>query len=439
MILHPSSPLKGEITVPGDKSISHRSIMLGAIARGKTEITNFLNAMDCLSTIDCFRRLQIPIDCDGSTVVVHGKGLRGLEPKDGFAELYVGNSGTTARLLSGILSGQTFGARVTGDDSITKRPMKRILDPLWQMNGDIRSENNDDRLPLVYNTARILRRGSFLNGIDYHSPVPSAQVKSCILLAGLYAGSPVRVTEQYLSRNHTELMMKNFGAEISATHNEDGSFSALLLPDSRLEGQKIKIPGDISSAAYYIAAALIVPGSELLIKNVGINPTRDGFLRVCRDMGGRIDILNKRLCGTEPVADLLIHSTSLHGTIVEGSLIPSLIDELPVIAVMASFAKGRTVIKDAAELKVKETDRIMTTTLGLQAMGVCVQATDDGMIVHGGTEIRGAEIDTYKDHRIAMAFSVAALAAGSDTTIKDSDCVNISYPDFYNTLKSLQK
>ena len=417
-------PLKGEITIPGDKSISHRAVMFGALAQGMTEITNFLQGADCLSTIDCFRRLGIEIKNTSDKIIVYGKGLHGLKKSDTILD--VGNSGTTTRLISGILAGQNFETTLTGDDSIQNRPMKRIMEPLSMMGADIVSLRNNNCAPL-----RIT--GASLHGIHYHSKVGSAQVKSCILLAGLYADGMTSVTEPSVSRNHTELMLRGFGANVIC---EDKT--AAITPDPELTGQKIEVPGDISSAAYFIAAGLIVPGSEILIKNVGINPTRDGLLRVCKAMGADMTLLNKRENGGEPVADILVRHSTLNAATIEGELIPTLIDEIPMIAVMACFANGTTVIKDAAELKVKESDRIAVMVENLSRMGAHATATDDGMIIEGGHPLHGAIIDSHLDHRIAMSFAVAALAAEGETFIKDADCVKISYPNFYDDLSKLQ-
>ncbi|MBR5583653.1 MAG: 3-phosphoshikimate 1-carboxyvinyltransferase [Lachnospiraceae bacterium] len=416
-------PLKGEVTVPGDKSISHRAVMFGALSQGTTEVTNFLQGADCLSTIDCFRRLGIQIENTPEKILVHGKGLHGLTQSN--TMLDVGNSGTTTRLISGILAGQTFETTLNGDESIQSRPMKRIMEPLSMMGADITSIYGNNCAPLKIT-------GAPLHGIHYHSKVASAQVKSCILLAGLYADDITKVTEPSISRNHTELMLRGFGAKVTC----DGK-TASISPDPELFGQKIEVPGDISSAAYFIAAGLIVPGSEILVKNVGINPTRDGLIRVCQDMGADISLLNKRENGGEPVADVLVRYSNLKATTIEGEIIPTLIDELPMIAVMACFAKGTTIIKDAAELKVKESDRIAVMVDNLSRMGAHITATDDGMIIEGEYPLHGAVIDSHLDHRIAMSFAIAALAADGETEIKDAECVNISYPNFYEELSNL--
>ena len=424
----PTRGLKGEVTIPGDKSISHRSIMLGSIALGTTEITHFLEGADCLSTIDCFRKMGVEIERKPSSILVHGKGLRGLTAPA--STLNVGNSGTTTRLISGILSGQNFATTLSGDDSLNSRPMKRIMTPLNTMGAHIRSLNDNGCAPLH------IRPGA-LHGIHYQSPVASAQVKSAVLLAGLYADSPTSVTEPALSRNHTELMLQGFGAYVATDLHTDGTATAHVEPCKELYGQQICVPGDISSAAYFIAAALLVPGSELLVKNVGTNFTRAGFLKVCKAMGADIETVSQTIEGGESRADLLVRYSHLKGTVIEGDIIPTLIDEIPMIAIMAAFADGQTVIRDAAELKVKETNRIDTVTAGLKAMGAVITPTDDGMIIEGTGHLNGASIQSYLDHRIAMAFSVAGLASDGETQIVDSQCVDVSYPEFYATLKSV--
>lgn len=414
--------LHGKLTIPGDKSISHRAVMFGALAQGTTRITHFLESADCLSTISCFQAMGIHIQKNKDEVLVEGKGLHGLQaPLD---ILDVGNSGTTTRLISGILAGQDFTSRLTGDASICQRPMGRIITPLSLMGAQITSQNQNGCAPLTI-------QGGHLHGIHYQSPVASAQVKSCVLLAGMYADAPTSVTEPVLSRNHTELMLNYFGAQVTSKGT-----TASILPQPDLKARDITVPGDISSAAYFIAAGILVPGSEILLCNVGINPTRDGLLRVCQAMGGDITLLNVRNDG-EPTADLLIRSSSLHGTEIKGEIIPTLIDEIPMIAVMAAFAEGTTVIRDAAELKVKESDRIQVMTDNLTRMGADVEALPDGMIIHGGKPLHGATIDSHKDHRIAMSFAVAGGICEGSLTITDGECVNISYPEFYTDLYSL--
>ena len=417
--------LKGQITVPGDKSISHRAVMFGSIAKGTTEICGFLQGADCLSTISCFRQMGVEIENLGDRVLVHGRGMHGLKAPAGMLDC--GNSGTTTRLICGILAAQPFSSAVTGDASIQKRPMKRIMEPLSQMGASISSLRNNGCAPLAI-------EGRPLHGIHYTSLVASAQVKSAILLAGLYAQGETSVAEPALSRDHTERMLRYFGAEISSK-----GATASIRPARDLSGAKVLVPGDISSAAYFIAAALMVPGSELLIRHVGINPTRDGILRVCRQMGADVQVLNRRDEGAEPTADLLVRHSPLKGVVIEGEIIPALIDELPVIAAMACLAEGETVIRDAAELKVKESNRIRIMAQGLSAMGADVTETEDGMIIRGGRPLHGAQIDSRLDHRIAMTFAVAGLCAEGVTEVSRAECVNISYPGFYEDLNRLAR
>lgn len=424
MKIKKQTSLRGTLTVPGDKSISHRAVMFGSLAKGTTKITGFLEGADCLSTISCFRKMGINIERNNTEVLVHGKGLHGLCPPSEILD--VGNSGTTTRLISGILAGQSFVSELNGDASIQSRPMKRIMTPLLSMGADIGSLRGNDCAPL-----RI--EGKKLHAIHYQSPVASAQVKSCVLLAGLYADGITRVTEPVLSRNHTEIMLNYFGANVTSQGT-----TASILPEPALVGREVLVPGDISSAAYFIAAGLLTPNSEILLKNVGINPTRDGFLRVCKAMGADIELLNESREG-EPTADLLIRSAALHGTTVGGEIIPTLIDEIPMIAVMAAFAEGTTVIKDAEELKVKESNRIEVVVENLRRMGADIEATEDGMIIHGGKALHGAEIDSHLDHRIAMSFAVAGTICEGEMEIQGGECVNISYPAFYEDLYSLSR
>lgn len=423
MEINSAKSIKGELQIPGDKSISHRSVMFGSIAKGTTEVTNFLTGADCLSTIDCFQKMGIEIEQNDTSVIIYGRGLHGLQKP--VSILDCGNSGTTTRLISGLLSGQDFPTTLTGDASIQKRPMKRIMEPLSQMGASITSVNGNDCAPLSISPAK-------LTGIHYDSPIASAQVKSSVLLAGLYAEGKTSVTEPYLSRNHTEIMLNFFGGDVSSLGN-----TCTLRPVSNLYAQKINVPGDISSAAYFIVAALIVPNSEVLLKNVGINPTRAGLLTVLKHMGADITYLNINHDNGEKTADLLVKSSSLHGTVIEGEIIPALIDELPILAIAGAFAEGETIIRNASELKFKESNRIDAMVQGLTAMGADITGTDDGMVIQGGKTLHSADIDSFLDHRIAMSFSVAALHAYGTTKIKDDDCVTISYPGFYSDLFSL--
>ena len=423
MIFKKSTPLRGELAVPGDKSISHRAVMLGALAKGTTSVTNFLKGADCLSTISCFEKMGIEIEQLPSEILIHGKGLHGLNAPETILD--AGNSGTTTRLLSGILAGQAFCTTLTGDASIQKRPMTRIITPLSQMGGKIESLSDNGCAPLKIT-------GHPLKPIHYLSPVSSAQVKSRVLLAGMYADGITKVTEPYLSRNHSELMLRSFGADVIS----EGT-TAAITGNPVLEGQNVIVPGDISSAAYFIAAGLLIPGSEILIKDVGINPTRDGILKVCADMGADIQLLNKREYGKEPVADILVKHSELKATVIEGALIPTLIDELPMLAVMAAFAQGTTVIRDAQELKVKESNRLDIIVQHLSAMGADIIPTEDGMEIHGGKPLKGAVLDSYMDHRIAMSFAVAGMAADGETEILNASCVDISYPEFYRDMAAI--
>ncbi len=438
--LSSAASLKGELTIPGDKSISHRAIMFSSLAKGDTQITHFLESADCLATMDCFSRLGIYIERDFSEhgkLIVHGTGLRGLYPSHSPIALYSQNSGTTTRIMSGILAPQHFTSYITGDESVNRRPMKRVMEPLQQMGADIVSMNDDHCAPLKIT-------GKPLHGITWKTSVASAQVKSAILCAGLYAEGNTTVLEPAISRDHTEKMLAAFGHAPAVTDLTDdcGKFaghSVSVTPARELwSPEQITVPGDISSAAYFIAAACLVPNSEVLIRNVGINETRDGILRVARAMGADITVLNENRAA-EPSADLLVRTSSLHGTIVEGDMIPTLIDEIPIIAVMAAAADGTTIIRDAAELKVKESDRIAAMTEGLQAMGCRITPTGDGMIIEGGALLRGAAIRTFKDHRIAMSFAIAALIAEGETVLDDAGCVDISYPTFFENLNQLRQ
>ena len=416
--------LHGTISIPGDKSISHRSVMFGAIADGTTTIRNFLMGADCLATIDCFRSMGINIEVTDEMVTVHGKGLHGLTKPDKILD--VGNSGTTTRLISGILAGQDFDVTLSGDASLNSRPMKRIMTPLNAMGADITSINNNGCAPLLI-------RGSKIKAFHYDSPVASAQVKSAVLLAGLYGDGPTSVTEPAVSRNHTELMLRSFGADVQC----EGK-TATIYPPKKLTGQDIVVPGDISSAAYFIVAGLITPDSEITMKHVGINPTRDGLIKVCEAMGADITLSNVNDSGGEPTADITVRTSNLHGTEIGGEIIPTLIDEIPVIALLACFAEGETVIKNAEELKVKESNRIDLMVNNLKRMGADAAATDDGMIIHGGKTLTGISLNCKYDHRIAMTFSIAGINADGEMDIEDAECVDVSYPDFYETLEKLQ-
>ena len=423
-----SKPLKGIIRLPGDKSISHRAIMLGSLAEGTTTIHNFLQGLDCISTINAFRQMGIEIDNNttNNKVIIRGNGLHGLKKPSEIID--VGNSGTTMRLLSGILCGQAFDSVLTGDESIQTRPMNRIIKPLTSMGGNIKSASDNGLPPL-----EITNRAGNLKSTTYRSPVASAQVKSSILLAGLYADGKTTIIEPHLSRNHTELMLKYFGANLIQEDN-----ITTLEPNPNLQACEIHVPGDISSAAYFIGAGLIVPGSKLLIKDVGINPTRDGIIEICRNMNSKISLENIRQYNGEKVADIYVEYSDLQGVDIGGSIIPILIDELPIIAVMACFAKGITIIKDAEELMVKETNRIDVMVSNLKKLGADITATSDGMIINGGLPLHGSVVESKNDHRIAMAFAIAGLMTEGYVDIIGKECVNISYPSFFEDLRAIK-
>ena len=415
--------LRGTVTVPGDKSISHRAVMFGALAEGDTHITGFLMGEDCLSTISCFQKMGVTIDVSDDLVTVHGAGLHGLQAPSEL--LYTGNSGTTTRLLCGILAGQPFSSTLNGDASIQKRPMGRIIKPLRMMGAHI--DGKDGNLcPLTIQPAA-------LHGIRYALPVASAQLKSAVLLAGLFADGQTTVVEPAASRDHTERMLRGLGASVVTNGKE-----ITLTPPETLRAVDITVPGDISSAAYFLVAGLILPDSDILIQNVGVNPTRTGILDALEAMGADITRLNER-GDVEPVCDLRVRSSKLHGTVIGGDIIPRLIDELPVLAVAAAFAEGETVIRDAQELKVKESNRIAAMTTELSRTGADVQETGDGMIIRGGKPLHGAAFTSYADHRVAMSMAVCALGCEGESSVDDPSCVAISYPTFFETLHRLKK
>lgn len=422
MNMNQSTGLRGTITVPGDKSISHRAIMFGALANGVTHITGFLMGEDCLSTIDCFRRMGVPIEVGNKEVVVHGVGLHGL--KQPSEPLYTGNSGTTTRLLCGILSGQRFDVTMSGDASIQKRPMGRVMTPLREMGAEIEGVNGN-YCPLT------IHPSASLHGIEYALPVASAQLKSAILLAGLYASGETKIIEPAPSRDHTERMLRALGVSVETNGNV-----ITLTPPEDLAAKDVAVPADISSAAFFLVAGAIIPNSEITIQNVGVNPTRTGILDVLRDMGADITVSNYQ-DDIEPVCDLTVRSSKLHGTVIGGEVIPRLIDELPVLAVAAAFAEGKTIIRDAQELKVKESNRIAAMVSELSKAGADVEETEGGMIIQGGKPLHGACFETYNDHRIAMSMAVCALGCEGTSEILNPDVVAISYPDFFDTLSKL--
>lgn len=418
--------LRGSFELIGDKSISHRAVMFSSISKGHNKISNFLMGEDCLSTIYCFRKMGVDIQIDGKDVYVKGNGLYGLKrPED---TLYVGNSGTTIRLMMGILAGNKFDATLIGDDSIAKRPMKRVTDPLKLMGCNI--EGNDDA-----NYTPIKIYGGNLNAIDYHMPVASAQVKSALILASLYADDTSFIHEKIKSRNHTEIMLKSFGADINIEN-----LKISVNPVNELFSQDIYVPGDISSAAFIIVSALITKGSEVIIKNVGLNDTRTGIIDVVKNMNGNIEIINERLVGGELVGELLVRYTpNLCATTIDKDIIPRLIDEIPVIAVLATQAEGTTIIKDAQELKVKESNRIKAMVDNLKILGANIEELEDGMIIKGKAKLNGGKINTFKDHRIAMAFSTLNLMSDEKIKLDNEDCINVSFPGYFDLIKSLTK
>lgn len=414
--------LSGEVTIPADKSISHRAIIFSALAKGKSVIKNFSNGQDPHSTLNIFKQLGVQFEEDGTTVVVNSSGV--LQSSN--SPLDCGNSGTTMRLMAGVLAGQKFNSTLIGDDSLSKRPMKRVIDPLEQMGGDIQS--NNFKAPLIIS-------GKELNAINYNSPIASAQVKSCILLAGLNANGITTVTEPYTSRNHTEIMLKAMGANLSVEK------TTVSIEKSELEPIDIEIPGDISSAAYFICAGLVVPNSEIILKNVGLNPTRTGIIDVVKSMGGNIELLSERITCGERVGDILVkYSPNLKACKISGEIIPRLIDEIPVIAVLATQADGQTVISDAQDLRNKESDRISAVVTELRKLGAEIEETPDGMIISGKTYLKGeCEVETYHDHRLAMSLFVAGLITEQEIKINGFEWVNISFPEFEKMFASLKK
>ena len=419
-----SGPLRGRVSVPGDKSISHRAVLFNAIAEGKAMIRGFSSAQDCRSSLMAMRALGVEVDeLEPDVLVVSGLGLKGLvEPDD---VIDVGNSGTTIRMLPGILAGQKFYSVLTGDASIRRRPMARIIEPLRQMGCRIWGRARDSLAPISI-------QGGRLNGISYSTPIPSAQVKSAILLAGLYAGGETIVMESTVSRDHTERMLIAMGAEM-----EVSTRTVSVAGGRKLGALDMVVPGDISSAAYLIVASLLIEGSEIEVSGVGVNPTRTGILDVLNAMGGRVEVSNRTVSGGEERGDLRVRAAGLKAVTIEGEIIPRLIDEIPIAAVAATQAEGETAIRGAAELRVKESDRIAALARELLKMGASLEELEDGLIVKGPVKLRGAEVDSHGDHRIAMSLAVAALIAEGETTIKHAECIDISYPGFIEDLKNL--
>lgn len=425
-VIQPGGRLCGEVQVPGDKSISHRAIMLGALGEGETVVRGLLRGEDNLATLAAFRGMGIDVseEADG-TLRIAGRGLHGLqEPQD---VIDCGNSGTTMRLMTGLLAGQKFFSVLTGDRFLRKRPMKRVVVPLSGMGARILGRAGGEYAPLAL-------QGSPLRGTTHHSAVASAQVKSALLLAGLYADGPTTVYEPHLSRDHSERMLSYFGADVRPFEG-----GVTLHPGGRLYGGEVIVPGDISSAAFFMVAALIVPGSELVIRQVGINPTRSGIIDILREMGGHIELLNERECSGEPVADLLVKASDLKGVEIGGAVVPRAIDEFPVVSVAACFAEGRTVIRDARELRVKETDRIASMCSQLGALGARVEPREDGMVIEGGGELLAGKVSSLGDHRIGMSMAVAALRAKGVVTVSDTECTATSFPGFWELFGTVRE
>ncbi|MFY0516918.1 3-phosphoshikimate 1-carboxyvinyltransferase [Lysinibacillus sp. UGB7] len=417
--------LKGTLTIPGDKSVSHRSIMFGSIATGKTTVDGFLLGEDCLSTIDCFRKLGVKIDVEGTNVAIDSPGIDGWqEPTE---VLYTGNSGTTTRLMLGILAGSNVHTVMTGDASIGKRPMRRVIDPLRQMSAHITGRADGQFTPLAI-------QGTPLQAIDYKMPVASAQVKSAVLLAGLRAVGTTIVRETEVSRDHTERMLRQFGAQV----DEDNGIISLK-GGQTLTGTHVAVPGDISSAAFFLVAGATCKDSRIVLENVGINPTRDGIIEVLQNMGASMAVIPHKDGQSEPTATITIETSKLTGTTIEGDIIPRLIDEIPILALLATQAQGKTIIKDAEELKVKETDRITAVVDELKKLGATIEATEDGMIIEGPTPLQGASLKTYGDHRIGMMGAVAALISDGVVTLDDAQCIAVSYPAFFEHVEAVKQ
>ncbi|SFA73884.1 3-phosphoshikimate 1-carboxyvinyltransferase [Lentibacillus halodurans] len=418
-----SGPLTGNLQVPGDKSISHRAVILGSLARGTTNITNFLTGEDCMRTIGAFRQFGVSIEQNDTSVKINSNGPDDF--KEPAEPLYYGNSGTTARLMVGVLAGLPFFTSVYGDPSLASRPMDRVVTPLKKMGARFDGRSDGTYLPLAV-------RGGNLKGIHYILPVKSAQVKSAILFGGLFAEGPTEVIEKSPSRNHSENMLRAFGADIAETNHR-----IRITSQKPLTAADVHVPGDISSAAFFMTAAAIVPGSKLTLSNVGLNHTRTGIMDVLAEMGASVDVSNKQTIGGETFGDVTVTYQKLKGAVIEGDIIPRLIDELPIIALAATQAEGETVIRDAAELRLKETDRIKATADGLTRLGAQIKPTEDGMIIKGDAALTGGKTAAYNDHRIAMMLSIASLITKQDVIIDDISSIAISYPEFFRDLQTI--
>jgi len=424
----PTQIFHGRISLPGDKSISHRALMLGAMAEGETVIRGLAPGEDVNSTKRCLQQFGVIIKEKNGEIRVKGCGRLGLQKSEKMLD--AGNSGTTMRLLAGLLATQSFSATITGDASLQRRPMRRIIEPLTQMGAKITAQENG--------CAPITIHGGKLHGIHYRLPVASAQVKSCVLFAGLGAEGETVIEETIPTRDHSERLLQRMDASISVSSHQDSvSSHEIRIHGGTLHGCEIEIPGDFSSAAFFIAAALLLPKSELLIENVGLNPTRTALLDVAREMGGEVNIMNLRNAFYEPIADLMVRYRPLQSTKVSGSRIPLLIDEIPILAVMATQAEGETHIREAQELRVKESDRLAALAKNLRAMGAAIEELPDGLVISGPTKLRGAEVESFGDHRIAMAFAIAGLLADSPTAIRGAECVDISFPNFFARLEEV--
>ncbi len=416
--------LKGEITPPPDKSISHRSLILNSIAEGTARVTNFLTAADCLSTLSCLRALGIEIEREGNTVIVHGRGPDGFREPAGILD--AGNSGTTIRLLSGLLASRPFRCVITGDASLRSRPMGRVIEPLSRMGATIHGHEGSQRAPLTI-------EGGKLRGIHYRLPVASAQVKSAILIAGLFAEGKTVIEEPARSRDHTERMLRAMGAEVKS----EGTVITLTPRPSPLRPLSLRVPADISSAAFWMVAGALHPDARIRLRGVNINPTRSGVIDILQSMDARLIMDSQHMEGDEPTADIEIRSSRLRATVIGGEMIPRLIDEIPVLAVAAAVAEGTTEIRDAGELRVKESDRIAATAAELSRLGARIEERPDGMIIHGVPSLKGNRCDSHDDHRLAMALAVAGLIAEGETIITRAEAVDISYPDFWKDLERL--
>lgn len=426
--VHPASRLSGSIAVPGDKSISHRALMFGALAQGPSRITHCLDADDCRATQGAFSAMGVVTEWNPQEVIVQGCGPHGLKAPSG--PIDCGNSGTSMRLLMGILAGQPFSATLIGDPSLSRRPMKRVADPLRAMGAKITGKDGGNLAPLTVT-------GGDLHGMVHVLQVPSAQVKSAILLAGLYASGHTVVKETVLTRDHTERMMVSFGASISVIGDPSNGRTITVQSGKELQPQSVDVPGDISSAAFWLVAAAITPGARMTIQGVGLNPTRTGILDVLKAMGAKISVQMHDPDAPEPTGDLTVEHGPLHGTTIDEAMLPRLIDELPILMVAASAAEGRTTIENAKELRVKETDRIQSMSQNLNAVGVKIAVEGDTVVINGPTRFKSAKVSSFGDHRTAMSMAIAALSANGPVQIEDVACIRTSYPSFFPTLQML--